>query len=205
MCHAIDESRAVEVVAKIASTVEVEVDVEPNTGVEQVRQFFKKSLSEALGVSTEQVTSLEVHELVHKSGRHLRGGQTVRTRRFEISYEIRAATVADVDALLESANAMTTPSTSTSQAFWQSLSAQPQIRKVHQVLLKIQARKFHDEVAITSQVASAGQATQDVPEQFGMDTKAAAILLCMTILCVVSMVMVLLRTSFLMWKRFTES
>lgn len=190
-------------VTKIASTMEVEMDVAASTGVEKVRQFFKKSIAEALEVSTEQVTSLKVREIVGNSGRRLRSLQTVRKVRFEISYEILLATPGDVDTLLDTANAMTTPSTVTSKVFWQSLAAR--VAKVHKVLLKIPARKFEDEIAMAGQITSAGQGTQDLAESSGMNPVTAAILSCLTFMCVVCVVITCLRTLFVMWKRLTES
>jgi len=199
-CLANSENRVVEVVTKIASTMEVEIDVSSSVGIEQVSIIFKKSIAEALKVSTEQVTSLEVREIAGSSGRRLRSLQITRTMRFEISYEIVLASSEDVDALLVIANAMTTPSTATSQVFWQSLSAQ--FPKVHKVLLKIPVRKFEDEIAIANQSTSVGQVT---PVSSGMTPVTASIWACATFLCVVPVVIVVLRILFLMRKRLMES
>lgn len=189
------ERRRVEVVTKIASTLEVEIDVLVGTSAEMVSEFFKKSLVVALEVSTEQVTRLEVREIGQgNSGRRLRSVQTVR---YEISYEIIAVSSRDADALLEMAKAMTTPSTTLSQVFWQALSAQ--FQKVHKVLLKLPVRKFLDEIAIV------GQDTQDPAESPEWTSTTVAMLTCVIFLCVVCVVMGCLRTLVGMWKRVAES
>lgn len=193
-------------VTKIASTMEVEVDVIASAGVEKVSEFFKKSIVEALQIPVEQVTKLEVREINGAYGRRLRSLQMLRTVRFEISYELTLSTSGnpgEVDALLKIANAMTTPSSATSQLFWQSLSAQ--VPKVHKVLLKIPARTFEDEITITGPVTTGGQLTQELAESSGMTPVVAAILSCVTFMCVMCVLMVCLHTMFVMWKRWTES
>lgn len=181
---------------KIASTLEVEIDVLVGIGFEEVIEFFKKSIVVALEVSAEQVARFEVREMGQgNSGRRLR---SIRMVRYEISYEIIAASSRDADALLEMAKAMTTPSTTLSQVFWQALSAQ--VPKVHKVLLKLPVRMFLDEIAIVGQVA---QDPAESPEW--TSTTTVAILTCVIFLCVVCVVMVCLRTLYVIRKRFTES
>lgn len=199
-CPPKSESRTVEVVTKLASTIEVEIDVSSGVGIEQVSKITKKSIATALQVSIEQITSFEVREIGGSSGRRLRSLQIMQTRRFEISYEIVLASSKDVDALLVIANAMTTPSTATFQVIWQFLSTQ--FPRVHKVLLKIPVRKFEDEIAIANQALIVGHVT---PVSSGMTPVTVSIWACVTFMCVVPVVMVVLRILFLMRKRLTES
>lgn len=197
-CSSNDESRRTEVVTKIASTMEVKLDVPASTSIETVRQFFQKSIADALDISDGRVTKLEVHEIGRNDpGRRLR---SIRTVRYEVSYEITPASSEDmvVDALLKLVTAMTTQSTTTSQLFWRSLSAK--VTKVHEVLLTLPARAFEDEIPIV------GQVPQSSAESSGTTVGVTTtVLTCVAILCAVSVAALCLRNLFVLRKRFSES
>merc|ERR1719453_2945867 len=55
--------KEVQLVTKIAATMEIEIDVKASMGFEMVRDFLKKSIANTLGVSTEQVSKFDMLEI----------------------------------------------------------------------------------------------------------------------------------------------
>lgn len=145
-------------VTKVASTMEVDINVQAGILQFALEAIFKRGIADTLDIPIENVAKLTVDELVSGSGpRRL---QEIATNQYEVSYEVIATGSMDPDDLVSKANRITTPGTAESRMFQQLLTTQDGVAQMRQVVAKILARKFQDEIAIIAPPTS-GQQDQD--------------------------------------------
>jgi len=138
--------------------MEVEIDVQDGVSQLTLEEMFKRGIADALDIPIERVAKLTVNEIVGGSGpRRL---QTIQAKQYEVSYEVIAPSSMDPDVLVSKANRITMPTTAESQMFRQVLATQDGVAQVRQVVPKILARKFQDEITIIAPLTG-GEQDQD--------------------------------------------
>lgn len=158
LCSSRSRAAVVSKVTKVASTMEVDINVQAGILQFALEAIFKRGIADTLDIPIENVAKLTVDELVSGSGpRRL---QEIATNQYEVSYEVIATGSMDPDDLVSKANRITTPGTAESRMFQQLLTTQDGVAQVRQVVAKILARKFQDEIAIIAPPTS-GQQDQD--------------------------------------------
>jgi len=129
---------------KVAGTMEVEMDVQDDVTQELLEETFKKGIANVLNISVEHVVKLIVSEIGQNSGS--RRLQSVRTKKYEVSYEVIPPSSMDPQALTNKASRITDASTSESQVFRQILLSQDGVSQISQVVPKIAAYIFEEEI-----------------------------------------------------------
>merc|ERR1719201_2441449 len=137
-------SKTVSTVTKVAGTMEVEIDVQDNVTQEVLEEVFKRGIADALNVSIENVVKLTVVEISQGSGS--RRLQSSTTKQYEVSYEVIPPSSMDPAVVVAKANLITEASTAETQVFRQVLLAQSGIGQVNQVVPKVVAYTFEEEI-----------------------------------------------------------
>merc|ERR1719201_93623 len=137
-------SKTVSTVTKVAGTMEVEIDVQDNVTQEVLQEVFKRGIADALNVSIENVVKLTVVEISQGSGS--RRLQFSMMKQYEVSYEVIPPSSMDPAVVVAKANLITEASTAETLVFRQVLMAQAGIGQVNQVVPKVVAYTFEEEI-----------------------------------------------------------
>jgi len=164
------ENRAVTVCTKIAGTVEVVIDVSDGESLEAVEGYLKAGIARALGLENVHVTRIAIIEVAQGQGKRRLG--SFQRKVYEVAYEILPPSGADVDLVLQKAHGLTTSGSSEWQMFRQASIERPGIVEVHQVLPKVVARKFTDEVV----AEATSQQSVDAPSETGISPLTVALI-----------------------------
>jgi len=131
--------------------MEVEIDVQDNVTQEVLEEVFKRGIAEALDVSIENVVKLTVVEIGKGSGS--RRLQSTVAKQYEVSYEVIPPSSMDPALVVAKANLITEASSAETQVFRQVLMAQEGIAQVQQVVPKVVAYKFEEEITTPAPTA----------------------------------------------------
>jgi len=161
--------------------MEVEIDVQDNVTQEVLEEVFKRGIAEALNVSIENVVKLTVVEIVKGSGS--RRLQSTMVKRYEVSYEVIPPSSMDPAVVVAKANLITEASSAETQVFRQVLMAQDGIAQVQQVVPKVVAYKFEEEITTPAPTADVGP-NHDTS---GMSAGLIVLIVLLVLLCLVSL------------------
>jgi len=125
--------------------MEVEIDVQDNVTQEVLEEVFKRGIADALNVSIENVVKLTVVEIGQGSAGSRRL-QSYMLKQYEVSYEVIPPSSVDPAVVVAKANLITEASTAETQVFRQVLLAQSGIGQVNQVVPKVVAYTFEEEI-----------------------------------------------------------
>jgi hypothetical protein len=163
--------------------MEVEIDVQDNVTQEVLEEVFKRGIAESLDVSIEDVVKLTVTEIGQGSGS--RRLQTSKTKQYEVSYEVIPPSSMDPAVVVAKANLITTASTAETQVFREVLMAQNGIGHIKQVVPKVVAYTFEEEITTPAPSAVVGPTNDDTS---GMSAGLIILIICLVLLCLVSVV-----------------
>jgi hypothetical protein len=163
--------------------MEVEIDVQDNVTQEVLEEVFKRGIAESLNVSIENVVKLTVVEIGQGSGS--RRLQSSTSKQYEVSYEVIPPSSMDPAVVVAKANLMTEASTAETQVFRQVLMAQDGIGQVKQVVPKVVAYKFEEEITTPAPSADVGPTGNDTS---GMSAGLIVLIVLLVLLCLVSVV-----------------
>merc|ERR1719482_1275329 len=173
-------SKTVSTVTKVAGTMEVEIDVQDNVTQEVLEDVFKRGIADALSVSIENVVKLTVVEISQDSGS--RRLQSSSLKQYEVSYEVIPPSSMDPAVVVAKANLITEGSTAETQVFRQVLLAQAGIGDVKQVVPKVAAYKFEEEITTPAPSADVKDDTS------GMSAGLIVLIVLLVLLFLVSVV-----------------
>lgn len=157
ICSPRGKGGSITAVTKIAGTVEVVIDVAATETFKSVEGYLKVSIAQALSMASVHVTKIAMREI--GQGQGARRLESFQRKVYEVAYEILPPSVADVDLLVQRAHNMSTPGAIEWQLFRQAATAELGIIEVHQVLPKVVARKFADEVVGEAEVKGPREAS----------------------------------------------
>jgi hypothetical protein len=137
--------------------MEVEFEVGLSFVRERVEEMFRNGLANALNISVNDIVKLVVSEIMQPRALSENGQQFHRLRRlqsasavrFEVSYEVLPPDSMDVDGLVSKANRITSSGSAEAQGFREVMTTGYGVAKVQQVVPRITARKFEDEVVVS--------------------------------------------------------
>jgi len=181
ICLAPSQNEVVEVVTKVAGTMEVGIDVPTDTTEEAVKDMFKTAIANALGISIEDVAKLVVVESTHASRRL----QSTDTKKYGVSYEVVVPDSMDPNVVAAKANNISEPTSAESQVFQQVL-VEVYGAQVSQIELKKPARTFEDEV-IATKVPSPEQDLGEEPSDSSA-TGVVMLIISLVLVCFLSIV-----------------
>merc|ERR1719482_4571 len=176
-------SKTVSTVTKVAGTMEVEIDVQDNVTQEVLEDVFKRGIADALSVSIENVVKLTVVEISQDSGS--RRLQSSSLKQYEVSYEVIPPSSMDPAVVVAKANLITEGSTAETQVFRQVLLAQAGIGQVKQVVPKVAAYKFEEEITTPAPSVDVGSHKNDTS---GMAAGLIVLIVLLVLLLLVSVV-----------------
>lgn len=142
-----------------------------------LEDMFKKAIAIALRVPIENVVELQVTEV--QKGAGLRRLQSLRTKVYEVSYEVLPPETMDPDIVAEKANHITAADSAESDVFKQSLKSTSGVEKIGEITSKIPAYKYQDQTTTEtpSLKASQEEETSLVPFVIGGVVSFAAVLM----------------------------
>jgi hypothetical protein len=161
ICVASSQMALVSVVAKVAGTMEVELDLGAEPVQEELFRMFRNGIASALAVPVKHMAKLAVSETLQDQGRRLL--PVSEARWYDVAFEVIIPDSMDADVVVAKANNITRPYTAEAQIFRTVLMGTSGVAKVRQVLPKIPAFKFEDEVAgVATSSTSQAQAEPSV-------------------------------------------
>jgi len=182
-------------VTKVAGTMKVEIDVQDNVKAEVLEAVFRRGIADALKISIEHVAKLNVVEIGQGSGS--RRLQSTQVKQYEVSYEVISPSSVDPAVVVEKANRITEASTVESQVFRQVLSAQDGVSQVKQVVPKVVAYKFEEEITTPSAVVG--------PNKNDTSGMSAGLIILIVFLVVLFLVLVALKVVMIKCKTAPEA
>jgi tRNA-binding EMAP/Myf-like protein len=163
--------------------MEIEIDVQDNLTQEVLEEVFKRGIAKSLNVSMENVVKLTVTEIGQGSGS--RRLQSSVAKQYEVSYEVIPPSSMDLAVVVAKANLMTTASTAETQVFRKVLLAQAGIGQVKQVVPKVAAYTFEEEITTPAPNVEVGPTKDDTS---GMSAGLIILIVLLVLLCLVSVV-----------------
>jgi len=121
VCVAVGQNVKVQVVTKVAGSMEVELDLPANTTQQEVEDMFKKAIVESLGISLNDVVKLVV-VAVEPGSDSERRLQASESKQYLVSYEVLPPSSLDPAEVVSRANRIAESSSSEAQVFQQVLS-----------------------------------------------------------------------------------
>jgi len=138
------QSALVSVVTKVAGTMEVELDLEAEPVQEELLRMFQSGIASALSIPIAHMAKLVVSKALQDQGRRLRVNETIW---YDVVFEVIVPDSMDADVVVAKANNITRPDTAEAQVFQTVLTGKFGVSQVRQILPKIPAFKFEDEIA----------------------------------------------------------
>jgi hypothetical protein len=135
-------------VVKVAGTIEVEVRIQGELEKSTLEDIFRSGIAEALAVPVDNVVNIEVTEVIPDQG--VRRLQAVQTKRFEVSYELLPPASMDPDTIVEKANLISSANTAEFEVFKEALESSSSVAEVGEIISKVPAYTFQDELTSTS-------------------------------------------------------
>jgi len=179
-CLMLPQDAIVEVVTKVAGTLEVEVSLDGDVSQDVLEHTFREGIADAIGVSIEDVSKLTVTEIVQGQGS--RRLQAMQVKRYEVSYEVLLRSSIGADVALERANLLLEPSSEESQVFRQALEETSGVAEVGEIEATVLPRTFEDQ-SITSALHNQ-TAEQEYQGSAGLSLAAAIIIVFSALACV---------------------
>merc|ERR1712176_166811 len=167
-CVARSEVVSVELVTKVAATMEIDLDIDAEIPEEEVVDMFKRAIANSLGISIDDVVKLIIEVL---EGPGLRRLQSAESKRYAVSYEVVTPKSLDPEVVVAKVNSITEAGSVEAQTFRQVLTETPGVGEVRQVVPKLAAFAFEDQ-AETSDVSTTAQ-----PFQAEMSTSWGVVIL----------------------------
>merc|ERR1712190_563847 len=128
---------------KVAGSMEIELDIDDEMPQEEVKDMFAEGIADSLNIPKENVVKLQA-KVKEDSG--LRRLQTTQSKRYEVTYEVVTPQSMDPAVVVSKANSIADPQSAEAQTFRRVLTETPGVGQVRQVLPKIVAFTFEDEV-----------------------------------------------------------
>jgi len=160
--------------------MEVEIEAQDNVTLEVLEKVFKRGIADALNVFIENVVKLTVVEIGQGSGS--RRLQSTKMKQYEVSYEVIPPRTMDPSVVVNKANRITEASTAETQVFRQVLLALGGVATVNQVVPKVVAYQFEEE--LTTPAPSTGVETNK-SEASGMSAGLIVLIVLSVLLCLV--------------------
>jgi len=186
-------------VTKVAGAMEVELDLEAELVQEELLKMFQSGIASALAIPIKHVATLAVSDTLHHqpdqivdAAHDAISNQTNQTNRrrlqvnqskwYDVAYEVIVPGSMDPDVVMAKVTSITHPDTVEAQVFKSVLMGTPGVAQVWQVLSKIPAFKFEDEVA---GVATSDPTLLDAEAETSTPWGLVVIIIFLVVLCVV--------------------
>jgi len=163
--------------------MEVEIEARDNVTLEVLEEAFRRGIADALTVSIEDVVKLTVVEIGQDSGS--RRLQSTKVRQYEVSYEVIPPKTMDPSVVVDKANFITKASTAETQVFRQVLLSLGGVATVNQVVPKVVAYQFEEELTTPEPSANVGP---NKSEASGMSAGLIVLIVLLVFLCLVLVV-----------------
>jgi len=199
-CSSSSESVLVSNVTKIAGSLEIEFSVERTPSHATLKEILRKGLANALNVSVNNVVRIVVSEIVTPQTLRTNGPrllQSVLVVGYEVSYEVLPPASMDVDAIVSRANRITTEDTAEAHNFRTALTEESVVVEIRQIVPKIVARKFVDEIVNSPPQEEILEQTPPTAKQQESSDSVRLVLL---VICPIILLILMACSAFCVWK-----